>query len=60
MNGMVSKSRLLSKTKVKPGCEVIVPLKPMRRGMGLSEIMGLATSTTSMAALVTSIINSTK
>lgn len=60
MNGMVSKSRLLSKAKVKPGCEVIVPLKPMRKGMGLSEIMGLATSTTSMAALVTSIINSTK
>lgn len=60
MNGTVAKSKLLSKVKAAPGCEIIVPLKPARKGMGVAEIMGLATSTTSMAALVTSIINSSK
>lgn len=60
MNGTVAKSKLLSKAKAAPGCEIIVPLKPTRKGMGIAEIMGLATSTTSMAALVTSIINSSK
>ena len=60
MNGTVTKSKVFAKAKAAPGCEIIVPLKPVRKGMGVAEIMGLATSTTSMAALVTSIINSTK
>lgn len=60
MNGTVAKSRTFVKAKAAPGCEVIVPLKPSRRGVGLAEIMSIASSTTSMAALVTSIINSTK
>lgn len=60
MNGTVAKSKAFAKAKAAPGCEIIVPLKPTRKGMGIAEIMGLATSTTSMAALVTSIINSTK
>lgn len=60
MNGTVSKSKFLSKAIATPGCEIIVPLRPVRKGMGITEIMGLATSTTSMAALVTSIINSSK
>ena len=49
-----------SKAKAAPGCEIIVPVKPPRKGVGLAEIMSIASSTTSMAALVTSIINSTK
>lgn len=60
MNGTVAKSKLLSKAKAAPGCEIVVPLKPTRKGVGLAEVMGIATSTTSMAALVTSIINSSK
>jgi len=47
-------------TKLRPVCEIVVPLKPQRKGLGLTEIMSLASSTTSMAAMVTSIINSTK
>lgn len=60
MNGTVAKSKTFSKAKAVPGCEIIVPLKPSRKGAGLAEIMGIASSTTSIAALVTSIINSTK
>lgn len=60
MNGTVSKSKTFAKANAAPGCEVIVPVKPPRKGVGLAEIMSIASSTTSMAALVTSIINSTK
>lgn len=59
MNGTVTVAKG-NRTKLTPGCEIVVPLKPQRRGLGLTEIMSLASSTTSMAALVTSIINSTK
>lgn len=60
MNGTVAKSKPFAKAKATPGCEIIVPVKPSRKGIGLAEVMGIASSTTSMAALVTSIINSTK
>ena len=60
MNGTVQKSKTFSKAKAAPGCEIIVPVKPPRKGVGLAEIMSIASSTTTMAALVTSIINSTK
>lgn len=60
MNGTVQKSKLFSKAEAAPGCEIIVPLKSPRRGFGVAEIMSIASSTTSMAALITSIINNTK
>lgn len=47
--------------KVEPGCEILVPAKTARdRRMSLPEIIGLANSTTSMAAMITSIMNSLK
>lgn len=60
MNGTVQKSKTFSKAKAAPGCEIIVPVKPPRKVSVWPEIMSIASSTTSMAALVTSIINSTK
>ncbi len=60
MNGTVVKSKAFAKAKVTPGCEIIVPAKTARRETSLSEIMSIASSTTSMAALVASILNMTK
>ena len=63
MNGTVQKSKTFSKAKAAPGCrtsDLNVSPMPPRKGVGLAEIMSIASSTTSMAALVTSIINSTK
>ncbi len=60
MNGTVAQNKLFRRAKIEPGCEIIVPVKPPRKGINLSEIMSIASSTTSMAALVSSIINSTK
>lgn len=59
MNGTVAVARG-GRLHIKPGCEIIVPMKQPRKGLGLAEIMSLTTSTTSMAAMITSIINSTK
>lgn len=60
-NGTVATRRGGRMPAVEPGCEIIVPKKPQRRNrMGLPEIMSLTSSTTSIAAMVTSILNSTK
>ena len=42
--------------KVKPGCEIIVPMKTAKKGLTLPEIMSLTSSTTSIAALINSMI----
>ncbi len=34
MNGTVTSSRLCSKAKASPGCEIVVPLKAERKGLG--------------------------
>ena len=50
-----------NRTKIEPGSEIIVPLKSMNKNrMGLPEILSLASSTTSIAAMVTAILNNTK
>lgn len=59
MNGTVTIAKG-NRTKLSPGCEIVVPTKQPRKGMGLAEIMSLASSTTSMAAMITSILNMTK
>ena len=66
MNGKVAttrKSFLFFKRypKVEPGCEIVVPTKTQReRRTSLAEMLSIASSTTSMAAMVTSIINTLK
>ncbi len=62
MNGKASttKRSIFGKRypKIEPGCEIIVPAKAMTAGGKMSpvEIMSLASSTTSIAAMVTSIM----
>ncbi|KKB52882.1 hypothetical protein HMPREF1212_01039 [Parabacteroides sp. HGS0025] len=66
MNGQVATTRKTGiffkrYPKVEPGCEIVVPSKSQRdRGASLSEIMSISSSATSMAAMVTSIINMIK
>lgn len=42
--------------KIEPGCEIIVPQKPERKGASLAEVLGLTTSIVSTAAMVTTLI----
>lgn len=47
--------------KVQPGTEIVVPSKERQNGgQTLATILGIATTTASLAAMVTSIVNSTK
>lgn len=47
--------------KVEPGCEIVVPSKTQRdRTTSLAEIMSIGSSATSMAAMITSIVNMIK
>ena len=46
--------------KVEPGCEIVVPTKTQRERQSLAEIMSISSSATSMAAMITSIVNMIK
>lgn len=47
--------------KVEPGCEIVVPSKTQReRNTSLAEIMSIGSSATSMAAMITSMVNMIK
>lgn len=54
MNGMTA--RMSSKTKVEPGCEIIVPTKAQGK-MTVAEKMMMATSATSMGTMAATIAN---
>ena len=64
MNGKVASTRtgFFSRRypKVEPGCEIVVPQKMERNGRGLQNVMGMMTSTASLAAMVASVINLAK
>lgn len=63
MNGKVAttkKTMIFFKRypKVEPGCEILVPNKTFRENrMGLPEILSIGSSTTSMAAMIMSMVN---
>jgi len=56
MNGMISRK----KNRIEPGCEIIVPRKRTRAGLGVTEIMGLATSAASLGTMAATIANLSK
>lgn len=66
MNGKVASTRRVGiffkrYPKVEPGCEVVVPSKAQRnKNASLAEILSITGSTTSIAAMITSMINSLK
>lgn len=60
MNGAVA-TRGDSNFKVQPGTEIVVPTRDKQnKGQNLASIIGVATSTASLAAMVTTIINQVK
>ena len=66
MNGKVATTRKVGiffkrYPKIEPGCEIVVPSKSQRdRRANLAEILSITSSTTSIAAMLTSLINSLK
>lgn len=56
LNGTVSRVRLSSKA-IEPGCEIIVPSKERANRMSAQEILGIGTTTASLAAVIASVVN---
>ena len=59
LNGNVSRVRMSSKA-IEPGCEIIVPSKERSNRMSAQEILGIGTTTASLAAVIASVINLVK
>jgi len=58
MNGDVATRKSRGGLEIRPGCEIIVPIKEdNRRSMSTAEVMAIATSTASIATMVVSIVN---
>ena len=58
MNGTVS--RVNSRTgasKMEPGCEIVIPTKPERNGLKISEILSISTTAASLGVMAASIAN---
>lgn len=51
LNGTIATGK---SAKIRPGCEIIVPMKSQRKQNSLQEIMGLTSTTASMAAVIAS------
>ena len=58
-NGNVRRAGVAS-AKIEPGCEIVVPTKPDRKGMSAGEIVSLGTASASLAMMVVSLINTIK
>lgn len=57
MNGTVSRLKSRNSKAIEPGCEIIVPSKDARKKMSPAEIMGLGTSTASLATMIATLVN---
>ena len=55
MNGMVAKAD--RKHKPKPGCQIVVPTKSRRRGIGLTEWLSIGTTSASVGTMIATIAN---
>ena len=57
MNGTVARLKSGNKDAIQPGCEIIVPTKPIRKGMSTGEIMSVGTSAASLATMVATMVS---
>lgn len=57
MNGTVSRLKSRDKKAIEPGCEIIVPSKEEKKRMSTAEILGMGSTTASIAAMIASMVN---
>lgn len=57
MNGQVTKVKGKGKNQIEPGCEIIVPSKSKKNRVNIGEILGFATSFSSLGMMAASIAN---
>lgn len=54
MNGTVT--RVKSAKDIQPGCEIVVPAKPKRRGLSVAEILSMGTMTATLGTVIATLI----
>lgn len=57
MNGKVSRLKSRDKKAIEPGCEIIVPSKEEKKRMSTAEILGMGSTTASIAAMIATMVN---
>lgn len=57
MNGRVSRLKSRDKKAIEPGCEIIVPSKEEKKRMSTAEILGMGSTTASIAAMIATMVN---
>lgn len=57
MNGTVSRLKSRDNKAIEPGCEIIVPSKEERKRMSTAEIMGMGSTTASIATMIATMVN---
>ncbi|WP_298130617.1 SLBB domain-containing protein [uncultured Bacteroides sp.] len=60
MNGTVARLKVRSAKAIEPGCEIIVPSRSEKKRMALAEILGISSTTATIAAMVATLSNSFK
>lgn len=60
MNGTVARLKARSAKAIEPGCEIIVPSRSEKKRMALTEILGISSTTATIAAMVATLSNSFK
>ena len=59
-NGNVAKVKRFGGTKIEPGCEIIVPSKPERSSSNIAQTVTMASTITSMAAMIATLFRAFK
>lgn len=60
MNGTVSRLKARNSNAIEPGCEIIVPSKAEKKHMAMAEILGISSTTATIAAMVATLANAFK
>lgn len=60
MNGTVSRLKARNASAIEPGCEIIVPSKAEKKHMAMAEILGISSTTVTIAAMVATMANAFK
>ena len=60
LNGTVARAKRGDSQLIQPGCEIVVPSKAEKQHMKLAEILGVSSTTATMAAMVATLVNAFK
>lgn len=58
LNGMTAKAKGSSKNLIKPGSEIVIPMKEEKEKLSLGQTIALGSSVTSMASVIALLVNS--